>query len=96
MDFRHLLEARVRDFQKRKEEGDVRPAPAATVGKPLEAVLMVEIRDLRKSTKEASNAEIKAELEAKALKLITQLTMLLESSGRPLAARLLADRLSED
>ena len=86
----------MRDFHERKEKGDVRPAPATTVGKPLEAVLMVDIRELRKSARQATDPDVKADLEAKALGLITQLTVLLESSGRPLAARLLADRLSEE
>lgn len=96
MDYRHLLEARIRDFQQRKAQGDVRPAPKTTAGGSLESTLITEIRDLRKQAKETDDADEKAALAAESQALVTQLSVLLESSGRPLAARLLADRLNEE
>jgi hypothetical protein len=93
VDYRHLLEARIRDFRQRKLEGKTRPAPESTGGESLEATLMTEIRDLRKRAREAEDEAEKKSILGEAQKLETQLMVLLESTGRPLAARLIADRL---
>jgi hypothetical protein len=93
VDYRHLVEARIRDFRQRTLEGRTKPAPESTGGESLEATLMSEIRELRKQAREAKDEEKMKSLLAEAQKLETQLMVLLESTGRPLAARLIADRL---
>lgn len=94
-DFRHLTEARIREFKEREARGETRPAPDQTAGgESLEAQLSREIRALRKQAK--AEPEQADELLKRASRLQTQLSVLLEQSGRPLAAQLLVQRLSSE
>jgi hypothetical protein len=95
-DFRQLLEARIREYHQRRAKGELRPAPERTGGEPLETILMKKIRDLRKQAREArgtGDEETRHARLEEAQRLETQLMVLLESTGRPLAAKLMAERL---
>ncbi len=79
--FLHLTEARIRDFNRRKEAGETRPAAERDEGGSLESMLF----DSRRA----------AELRQRIRSLETRILVSLESSERPLMARIMAERLRE-
>ena len=96
-DLHHLLEARIRDYHQRKAKGELRPAPEGgqAAGKQsLEGALLGEAQELRRQAESETREGAKAELLEQARRREIQLSVLLERSGRPLAARLLAERLA--
>lgn len=95
-DFRRLVEARIRDFHRRRERGETAPAPQHTLeGSSLEAQLVNEIRALRAQGRDASDQADRSERLKRARELETQLLVLLERTGRATLARTLAERLRE-
>jgi hypothetical protein len=95
-DFRQLVEARIRDFRAREKAGETRPAPETTEQGSLETALVAEIRALRASARAEKDAHRAQELRTRARSLETQLFVLLESTGRPLMAKVMADRLRSE
>lgn len=78
-----LAEARIRDWVQRG-----RPRTGHEVDVPsLETQLLQEIVDLRKKAKAALDPQERSEALGRARSLRTQLVVLLEQTGRPLAAR---------
>lgn len=90
--FDRLAEARIQDWIRR---GRPHPKELATdlQGTSLEAQLLGEILALRQSASTEDRPDARAHLLREASKRQTQLFVLLERSGRPLAAKALADRL---
>jgi hypothetical protein len=84
--FDRLAEARIRDWQLRGRP--VAPAGAASVGaaENLETQLLSEIVKLRAEARATRDAAQQQALRQRARDLKLQLMVLLESSGRPLAA----------
>jgi hypothetical protein len=86
-----LAEARIREWQKARSAN----APGTTTGspaEPLEVRLWNQIRALRDQARLAAGQQ-QSELRKKASALETQLLVLLETTGRPLAAVKVAEAL---
>jgi hypothetical protein len=80
-----LVEARMRDWERRVREGTAPPPPEATALAPgLEVQLWKEILALRQLA--AERPADRDALRARSRDLETQLWILLERTGRPLAA----------
>jgi hypothetical protein len=80
-----LVEARMRDWQRRVREGTAPPPPAQTALAPgLEVQLWSEILALRQLA--AERPAERGPILARSRDLETQLWILLERTGRPLAA----------
>lgn len=92
--FDQLAEARIQDWIRRG-----RPHPEGVRGHvdggSLEAQLLGEIIALRESARDEADDELRAHLLKEAGKREVQLFVLLERSGRPLAAKQLAERLQQ-
>lgn len=96
--FLHLTEARIRDFNRRKEAGETSPAPEKSDGRgggSLESILFDEIVELRQQLRDTEDKKAAKELKLKISALETQLLVSLESTGRPLLAQIMAERLRE-
>lgn len=93
MDWEKLAEARIREW--RAQPAGQRPTqvPLGPV-RPLELQLLEESLELRAQARGASDAPERARLLQRAREAETRLLVLLESSGRPLAARRVAELLS--
>lgn len=92
MDWEKLAEARIREWQGRPP-GQRPPAPPAGSVRPLELQLLEEALALRAQAGSASDAERPGLLQ-RARAAETRLLVLLETSGRPLAARRMAELLA--
>jgi len=91
-----LVEARIREWQERSPEEKQQAAEHAvtiTGDEPLEVQLFKEVIALRKAAQKTPEQAAKDELLAKAGKLQLQLMVVLEQSGRPLAARQVAENI---
>lgn len=89
-----LVEARMRDWERRVREGTAPPAPEPSELAPgLEVALWREIVSLHALADPASGEEREA-LSRRAQARELQLWVLLESTGRPLAARRLQGQLA--
>lgn len=90
--FDRLAEARIQDWTRRG-----RPHPKEVTedlkGGTLESQLLGEIIALRQGAKAEPDDKARAHLLAEARRREIQLFVLLERSGRPLAAKTLAERL---
>ncbi len=97
--FNLLTEARIREWQQRAPDTTKNKQDTPTVplsDDPLEVQLFKEILTLLdKSSDEQTDSATLHELRAKAGLLETQLMVLLEQSGRPLAARQLAATINK-
>lgn len=81
-----LVEARLRDWERQVREGTAPPPPASTALAPgLEVQLWQEVLALRALAAERTGAE-REEVLGRSRDRETQLWILLEGSGRPLAA----------
>lgn len=91
MDWEKLAEARIQEWRARPaaERGSAPVAPVA----PLELQLLAEVLELRALADAGPEAE-RRRLAQRAHDAETRLMVLLESSGRPLAARRIAELLS--
>ncbi|MFO0563002.1 MAG: hypothetical protein U0269_33585 [Polyangiales bacterium] len=95
--FSKLAEARIREWQSRpekereaKSDGElVRPAP-------LEVQLFDEARTLYEKARKSADAVEAAAMREKAAGIETRIMVLLEESGRPLAAQQFAKMLAEE
>lgn len=93
--FLHLTEARIRDFNRRKEAGETRPAAERDEGGSLESMLFDEVVELQRQLRRANDSRRAAELRQRIRSLETRILVSLESSERPLMARIMAERLRE-
>lgn len=94
-----LAEARIREWRSRKqgvEEQAKGARPRLDTEQPLEVSLWKQIVELRTKAKTATNATDREALRKRAGELETQLMVLLETTGRPLAARRLAEHFSRE
>jgi hypothetical protein len=95
--FRLLAEARIREWLSRPEaeraqiEADA-PAPVA----PLEVQLYDEALALYARARQTHDEDERRALLERAARVETRLMVLLEESGRPLAAQKLAERLAQE
>lgn len=93
-----LAEARIREWQNKQPQRRVRKgsaeAAAAQADEPLEVALLRQIEELHAKARSTTAPESEA-LSKRARELETQLLVLLETTGRPLAAQHLAERLSK-
>lgn len=89
-----LAEARIRDWQRRKDAGELAPVAHDPLEErqSLEGQLLREILDLLERAATASEAE-RQELHRRASELEIRLMVLLESNGLRLAARRIAAEL---
>ena len=88
-----LVEARIRDWQRRARAGEAPPAPLTTAGdEGLESLLWKEIIALHAIAAGTGDTAVAARSRARAREL--QLWILLESTGRPRAAAHLRATLS--
>ncbi|MDD9942712.1 MAG: hypothetical protein OXU20_16855 [Myxococcales bacterium] len=92
--FDQLAEARIQDWIRRG-----RPHPKEVAdelqGATLEAQLLGEIIALRQGARAEQDPEARAHLFTQARSREVQLSVLLETSGRPLAAKALSERLQK-
>ncbi|GFO69495.1 hypothetical protein GMLC_30740 [Geomonas limicola] len=91
-----LAEARIREWQERSPEEKRQLAEHAvtiTGDEPLEVQLFKEVIALRKAAQKEPESETKDAMLAKATKLQIQLMVVLEQSGRPLAAQKVAENI---
>jgi hypothetical protein len=87
-----LAEARIREWQKARS-ANASAAAAGSPAEPLEVRLWNQIRALRGQARVATGPQ-QDELRKTARALETQLLVLLETTGRPLAAAKMADALN--
>ena len=92
-DWEKLAEARIQEWL-------ARPAPAAprdTAGSaaPLEVQLLEEARDLYEQARSCADAAGARAMRERAATIETRIMVLLEESGRPLAAQRFAQMLAE-
>lgn len=93
-----LAEARIREWQQREPEqkksghDDTLAVPGT---EPMEVQLFKEILGLHKAAGKSPEQPDKQELLETAGKLQTQLMVVLEQSGRPLAARQVSDNIRQ-
>ncbi len=90
--FDKLAEARIRDWQRRGCPNR-KQALDSCGGGNLESQLLQEIVALRAAAKKEADERVRAEVLEQARKLKVQLVVLLERTGRPLAARKIEGRL---
>lgn len=91
-----LTEARIREWQQREPEQNKRGQEETLVisgTEPMEVQLFKEILVLHKAAGKSPDQPDKQELLEKAGKLQTQLMVVLEQSGRPLAARQVSENI---
>lgn len=91
-----LAEARIKEWQKRAPDQKDKGAEETltiTGPEPLEVQLFKEIIALHKSAHKATEQVERHELLSKASGLQTQLMVVLEQSGRPLAARQVTENI---
>ncbi len=95
-DLQALVEARIRDFHRRRDAGALPPAPDTTMaGSSLEAQLFSEARALWSRARFAVPDEA-ARLRRQAAALETQLVILLERTGRAILAESVSARIRAD
>ncbi len=92
--FERLAEARIRQWQARKPEDRVAHGGGAQV-ESLEVQLLNDIVALREQIANAMEDATREGLSKTARELEVRLMILLEQSGRPLAAQQLSERLSK-
>lgn len=93
-----LAEARIREWLERSPEQKKKEAEEAltiTGTEPMEVQLFKEILMLHKSADKTADQTEQHELLAKATKLQTQLMVVLENSGRPLAAQQVSENIRQ-
>jgi hypothetical protein len=93
MDWEKLAEARIREWRARP--AGQRCAPAASgSARPLELQLLEEALQLREQARAASDPVERSQLSQRSREAEMRLLVLLERTGRPLAARRFAELLS--
>jgi hypothetical protein len=93
-----LAEARIRKWQERSPEEkkqQVKDALTISGDEPLEVQLFKEVIALRKAAQDAADQSAKKEIVARANKLQIQLMVVLDQSGRPLAARSISENIRQ-
>lgn len=90
--FEILAEARIRDWQRRKDRGELEAAAPDSVGDSLEAQLLHQITELIARIPQSDPAE-RLRLDREARNLEIRLMVTLEGNGLPLAARRIAAEL---
>lgn len=91
-----MAEARIREWQQREPEltkSGFEDELVITGTEPMEVQLFKEILLLHKEADKSTEQSDQNELLEKARKLQTQLMVVLEQSGRPLAARQLSENI---
>lgn len=91
--FEILAEARIRDWQRRKNAGEVDTNPVEARGESMESQLLQRIVALTAQAAQAQGEE-RSQLEKSAREVETRLMVILESNGLPLAARRIATELA--
>lgn len=95
--FSKLAEARIREWQQRPEKEREAKAEGEGVNPaPLEVQLFDEARALYAKAQKSADAAEAAELRERAARIETRIMVLLEESGRPLAAQQFARMLAEE
>jgi hypothetical protein len=92
MPWDQLAEARIRAWLDRPPEERAAAGPALEPGPPLEVQLWSEVRELDRMATETTSSDEADALRQAADGLMLRLCVWLESQGRPIAARELADR----
>jgi hypothetical protein len=92
MDWEKLAEARIRAWRARPA-GQCAPAASGS-GRPLELQLLEEALQLREQARATSDPAERSQLNQRSRQAETRLLVLLERTGRPLAARRFAELLS--
>ena len=92
MPWDHVAEARIRAWLDRPPEERAAAGPTLEPGRPLEVQLWNDVRELDRMAAEATSSDEADALRLAAEGLMLRLCVLLESQGRPIAARELADR----
>lgn len=90
--FEILAEARIRDWQRRKERGEHNTTTPNSMGESLEAQLLHQITELIARRSQSDPAE-RLRLDREARDLEIRLMVTLEGNGLPLAARRIAAEL---
>jgi hypothetical protein len=93
MDWEKLAEARIREWQARPADGRCAPATSDS-GPPLELQLLEQALQLREQARATTDPAERSQLNQRSREAETRLLVLLERSGRPLAARRFAELLS--
>lgn len=99
MDFSKLAEARIREWMQRPESERNKSAvdgESATSVAPLEVQLFDEARALYETARRSSDPDERRALHERASRIETRIMVLLEESGRPLAAQQFAKMLADE
>ena len=88
----HLAELRIREWLARPAAERVTTSPPLDPALPLEVQLMADIGQLDRMAASAGDADEATQLRGKADALMIRLLVLLETQGRPLAARHFAEQ----
>ena len=91
-----LAEARIQEWMKRPEKDREAPLHEALTLAPLEVQLLEDARSLYAQARAADEADEAARLREAAAQIETRILVLLEESGRPLAAQQFARMLTEE
>ena len=91
-----LAEARIQEWMKRPEKDREAARPEALALAPLEVQLLEDARALYAQARGTVDADEATRLRAAASRIETRILVLLEGSGRPLAAQQFARMLTEE
>jgi hypothetical protein len=91
-----LAEARIQEWMKRPAKEREAPHHEALTPAPLEVQLLEDARALYAQARAADDADDAARLREAAAQIETRILVLLEGSGRPLAAQQFARMLTEE
>ncbi|MBL8679727.1 MAG: hypothetical protein JNK05_11205 [Myxococcales bacterium] len=97
--FSKLAEARIREWMQRPESERAKSAPAGEAGTdaaPLEVQLFDEARALYEAARRSDDPDARRALVERAASIETRIMVLLEESGRPLAAQQFAKMLADE
>lgn len=94
--FDRLAEARIREWQRERSPPQAAPPPDLRRSEePLEVELLKRILEWRARARETQDPNEKSSLLKRAAAAQTQLLVLLETTGRPLAAQRIARELDQ-
>lgn len=91
-----LIEARIRDWQARKQRGDEQPRESEAPVDSLESQLFDEVVKLRRRAHEEADPERRRALLDEAERLRIRLSVLLEKHGFHLLAKSLDERIAAE